>query len=102
MKFKSFLTAMLTWVALSLSAQQVTITGTVTDAKDGSSMPGVNVILKGTSKGTITSIDGNYSISNYDYRDIYLWAELYDLTDSNDLFFTSQSIGNTAGNINLK
>lgn len=46
-----------------LSAQNRTITGVVTDATDGSTIPGVTVMIVGTSDGTITDIDGNYSIS---------------------------------------
>lgn len=43
-----------------LSAQDRTITGKVTSSDDGSDLPGVNVTLKGTSKGTITDYKGNY------------------------------------------
>ena len=43
-------------------AQQKTITGTVTD-QDGLALPGVNVLIKGTSTGTQTDFDGNYSIN---------------------------------------
>lgn len=54
-------------VALVMSchvmAQQGRITGTVTDSKDGSSMPGVNVLVKGTTNGTITDIDGKFSLN---------------------------------------
>ncbi len=39
------------------------ITGTVTDASDGSVVPGVNVLLKGTSKGTVTDAGGKYKIT---------------------------------------
>ncbi|MEM9391526.1 MAG: von Willebrand factor type A domain-containing protein, partial [Bacteroidota bacterium] len=38
------------------------ITGRVTSAEDGSPLPGVNVILKGTAIGTVTDIDGKYSL----------------------------------------
>ena len=44
-------------------AQERTVTGTVTSGEDGSPLPGVNVILKGTSTGTITDVDGNFLIS---------------------------------------
>ncbi|MGQ1784149.1 MULTISPECIES: SusC/RagA family TonB-linked outer membrane protein [unclassified Saccharicrinis] len=40
-----------------------TITGTVTDAGDGSPLIGVNVVEKGTTNGTITNLDGNYSLN---------------------------------------
>lgn len=41
---------------------QTTVTGTITDAADGSSLPGVNIIEKGTSNGVTSDFDGNYSI----------------------------------------
>lgn len=47
-------------------AQQRTITGQVTDAGDGSPIPGVNVIVKGTTSGTITDFDGKFSIQAAD------------------------------------
>ncbi len=40
-----------------------TITGKVTAAEDASALPGVNINLKGTSKGTVTDVFGNYSIT---------------------------------------
>ncbi|WP_034920473.1 SusC/RagA family TonB-linked outer membrane protein [Gillisia sp. CAL575] len=46
-----------------LQAQDQLISGTVTSEPDGVTLPGVNVLVKGTSKGTITDFDGNYSIS---------------------------------------
>ncbi|GET29026.1 TonB-dependent receptor plug domain-containing protein [Prolixibacter sp. SD074] len=48
---------------LSLMAQTKVITGTVTSADDGSSIPGVSVSVQGTTLGTITDIDGKYRIS---------------------------------------
>jgi len=39
-----------------------TITGTVTDADSGDPLIGVNVLVKGTARGTITDLDGFYSI----------------------------------------
>lgn len=39
-----------------------TISGTVTSAADGQALIGVTVAIKGTSSGTITDIDGNYSL----------------------------------------
>jgi len=44
-------------------AQERTITGTVTSAENGESLPGVNVILRGTTVGTVTNIDGEYRLS---------------------------------------
>ncbi len=42
--------------------QQKTITGKVADDK-GAPLPGVAVVVKGTTVGTVTDIDGNYSLS---------------------------------------
>jgi TonB-linked SusC/RagA family outer membrane protein len=41
---------------------QIEVTGTVTSAEDGSPLPGVAVVLKGTTVGAITDVDGHYSI----------------------------------------
>ena len=45
-----------------LLAQSKTVSGTVTDASDGSPLPGVNVLVQGTTNGTQTDFDGNYTI----------------------------------------
>ena len=50
-------------LGLSPGWAQQNVTGTITDAQDGGALPGVNVVVAGTTQGTITDIDGNYSIS---------------------------------------
>ena len=47
----------------TLHAQTVQITGTVTSAEDGFSLPGVAVVVTGTTTGTVTDFDGRYSIN---------------------------------------
>lgn len=42
---------------------QTTVNGTVTDASDGTGIPGVNVLVKGTSTGTITDVEGDYNVT---------------------------------------
>lgn len=42
--------------------QQRTVSGKVTSAEDGSSLPGVNVLVKGTTIGTVTTINGTYTV----------------------------------------
>lgn len=42
---------------------QVTVSGKVTSSEDSSPLPGVAVVVKGTSTGTTTDVDGNYKIS---------------------------------------
>lgn len=44
-------------------AQDVSVTGTIIDTDSGDPIPGVNVVIKGTSNGTVTDMDGKYSIS---------------------------------------
>lgn len=41
---------------------QTSVTGTVTDADNGGTLPGVSVLVKGTSIGTVTDMDGKYSL----------------------------------------
>lgn len=64
MKQFSLFFAILLSVGLQfVCAQTREITGRVTSAEDGSSIPGVSVIVKGTIAGSITDIDGNYRIT---------------------------------------
>ncbi len=62
MKKVTLLMALILFCSWQFVFAQKTITGTVTDAKDGSSIPGVNVVVKGTTTGTITDINGAYSL----------------------------------------
>lgn len=57
--FTQFLFLLLPVLAM---AQTKTVTGRVTSSEDGEPLPGVNVVVEGTTKGTVTDIDGNYSI----------------------------------------
>ena len=41
--------------------QQIEVRGTVTDAQTGEPLPGVNIVVEGTTTGTTTDMDGNYS-----------------------------------------
>src|SRR6056297_2264438 len=50
-------------VPLGLWAQETTITGTVISESSKQPIPGVNVVLKGTTKGVITDLEGKYSIN---------------------------------------
>ncbi|WMI68013.1 SusC/RagA family TonB-linked outer membrane protein [Mangrovimonas sp. YM274] len=61
-KFSGILTLILAFVVQLTFAQEKTISGTVTD-ETGLPLPGVNIIVKGTTTGTQTDFDGNYSIS---------------------------------------
>ncbi len=52
---------------------QRTVSGRVTD-EDGESIPGVNVVLKGTATGTTTDLDGNYRLSVPDDAGILVYS----------------------------
>lgn len=54
---------LLSLMTLSVMAQRVRITGTVVDATDNKELPGVTVLEKGTSNGTVTDLDGNFSLT---------------------------------------
>ncbi|WP_417358986.1 SusC/RagA family TonB-linked outer membrane protein [Galbibacter sp.] len=60
-KFSGFLTFFLALIVQFTFAQEKTVTGSVTD-QDGLPLPGASVLVKGTSNGTQTDFDGNYTI----------------------------------------
>src|SRR5690606_41840986 len=63
MKIYRYLTAILVLSsALGAYAQQ-TVAGRVTDGSDGSGLPGVNIVERGTSNGSLAAANGNYSIT---------------------------------------
>lgn len=55
---------------------QIVVEGTVTSDDDGESLPGVNVLVKGTSTGTVTDIDGKYSINVPNENDILVFSSI--------------------------
>jgi len=57
------LTAVFVFASSELWAQARTVTGRITSSEDGSGLPGVNVVLKGTANGTVTDVEGKYSLS---------------------------------------
>ena len=61
-KLNGLLTLVLALAVHLTFAQQKTISGTVTD-QDGLPLPGVNILVDGTTNGTQTDFDGNYSIA---------------------------------------
>ena len=50
------------WSAAGAYAQAITVKGKITDAS-GTGLPGVTVLLKGTSVGTATDVGGNYALA---------------------------------------
>lgn len=47
----------------SVFAENIKISGVVTDSESGEGLPGVTVMVQGSNNGTITDIDGNYSLT---------------------------------------
>ncbi len=89
---KAYLKIVLAMMALSMSATafaQITVTGTVEDA-DGP-LIGASVLVKGTTVGTITDFDGNYTI------EANIGAEL----EFSYMGYTSQTITVTGNTINV-
>jgi TonB-dependent starch-binding outer membrane protein SusC len=58
-----YLTVLLLFVTSLAVAQSRTVVGKVTSSDDSSPLPGVNILIKGTSTGTVTDNNGNYSVS---------------------------------------
>ena len=59
---KSLLIALLFFSFSIEEAQERNVTGRVTTAESGEPIPGVSVLIQGTSSGTITDMDGNYNL----------------------------------------
>ena len=56
------LAAVLSLASSVVHAQERTVNGRVTSTDDGSALPGVNVVVKGTTSGAVTDADGRYSL----------------------------------------
>ena len=62
-KLRYLLSTLLALVfSLNIQAQEITVQGTVTGAEDGLPIPGATVLVQGTTNGTTTNFDGEYSI----------------------------------------
>lgn len=64
LNMKGMLTLLFSFLALSISAQNITVSGTITD-DTGFEVIGATIIVAGdASHGTVTDIDGNYTLTN--------------------------------------
>lgn len=61
-------------VTTDAQRQEITVTGTVTSSEDGSGLPGVNILIKGTTQGTTTDIDGKYTIQVPDGNTVLIFS----------------------------
>ncbi len=60
---KAVLALLILMVSFAGFAQGLKVKGVVTSADDGQPIPGVSVVVKGTTNGTMTNIEGNYTIN---------------------------------------
>jgi iron complex outermembrane receptor protein len=62
--YKNSLVSVLLWVmGISLSIAQTTVTGKVVAEDTSDPLPGVSILVKGKSKGTVTDVNGQYSVA---------------------------------------
>ena len=71
--FKTFLFLVIIMTFSLGSYAQKSITGSVND-EDGLGIPGVTIVVKGTTQGTITDIDGNYNLTVTDDAKILIFS----------------------------
>ena len=60
---KILLVTLLFTNSVMVFAQDRMVSGKVTSSEDGSALPGVNVLVKGTNTGTVTNADGEYRLT---------------------------------------
>ena len=60
---KTLVVTLFAIIGISVSAQDRTVTGKVTDEKNGAPLVAASVAVKGTNKGTTTAADGTFSIN---------------------------------------
>ena len=59
----TILLSVLLLTSVVANAQDRTVTGSITSSVDNSALPGVNVLIQGTTQGTTSDVDGNFSLS---------------------------------------
>src|SRR5687768_12882540 len=57
------LTAVFAFASNAIQAQDLTVSGKITSSEDGSPLPGVNVVVKGTTTGSVSDASGSYTIT---------------------------------------
>lgn len=75
-KSKVLLTLFFVLVVQFCFAQERTITGVVTDSNTGMPLPGVNIVVKGTTNGVLTGFEGEYSLKNVKVGQVIVYSYL--------------------------
>jgi hypothetical protein len=84
-------TLLILLLSMQLFAQEKTITGTVVGADDGEPLPGATVVVKGTTTGTITDLNGQYSIKvpeaaeELEFRFVGMLPKTVEIGDKNEI-----------------
>ncbi|MFC2110172.1 SusC/RagA family TonB-linked outer membrane protein [Bacteroidota bacterium] len=81
-----------------INAQERSISGTVVSNEDGVPLPGVNIVVKGTSNGASTDFDGNYSIAVSNNNAVLVFS--YVGFVAKEVLVSSQSIINVSLEMN--
>ena len=81
-------------LAFTFGVSAQIVKGTVTDASDGMTMPGVNVIVQGTAVGVTTDFDGNYEIEMPEGKSVLEFSFMGYVTQQADV--TGKSTVNVA------
>jgi len=74
---KKFLSLFFLLALLSAQAElwaQVAVSGTVTDATKGDPLPGVSILIKGTSQGGVSDVNGNFNLQAPDANSILVFS----------------------------
>ncbi|HNP18963.1 MAG TPA: von Willebrand factor type A domain-containing protein [Fulvivirga sp.] len=74
MKSKIMMIALILCLFTTGAYSQIKVSGTVTSSADGSAIQGVNVVEKGKTNGTITDINGNYSLEVASEKSILVFS----------------------------
>lgn len=62
-------------------SQGITVTGKVLSGEDDSELPGVNIVVQGTSVGTVTDVEGNYSLDVPDENSVLIFSSVGFVTE---------------------
>ena len=69
--------------------KQARVTGTITDSQTGETLPGVYVLIEGTNIGTITDVDGKYSLEGPPPNSVLVFSYMGYITEK--VTYTGQS-----------
>ncbi|WP_430816533.1 SusC/RagA family TonB-linked outer membrane protein [Carboxylicivirga sp. RSCT41] len=94
-RLKLLLVALLLCNVTGMFAQSLSVSGKVTD-DTGSGVPGVNILIKGTQKGVISDMDGNYVIDNVSVDDVLVFSFIG--LETQEIKITNT---NTSGGLNI-